>query len=103
MENEQGVKKKSWLKVPHTYTIIFAIIFSRYCKLYYTAGEFERVEDEEGRMLVVDGSYHHIESEPVSFLKCLQRFQWVSKKGLKLFSTFFSQWCIWYYSFYRCY
>ena len=67
------------------------------------AGEFERVEDEEGRMLVVDGSYHHIESEPVSFLKCLQRFQWVSKKGLKLFSTFFSQWCFWYYSFYRCY
>ena len=39
-------------------------------------------------MLVVDGSYHHIESEPVSFLKCLQRFQWVSKRGSNYFLHF---------------
>ena len=56
MENEQGVKKKSWLKVPHTYTIIFAIIFLAGIASYIIpAGEFERVEDEEGRNEHVGG------------------------------------------------
>ena len=48
------------------------------------AGEFERVEDEEGRMLVVDGSYHHIESEPVSFFEMFTAVPMGLEKGAQI-------------------
>ncbi|MEA0555063.1 AbgT family transporter [Lysinibacillus irui] len=85
MENEQNVKKRSWLKVPHTYTIIFAIIFLAGIASYIIpAGEFDRVEDEEGRMLVVDGSYHHIESDPVSFFEMFTAIPMGLEKGAQI-------------------
>ena len=85
MENEQLVKKKSWLKVPHTYTIIFAIIFLAGIASYIIpAGEFERVEDEEGRMLVVEGSYHSIESDPVSFFEMFTAIPLGLEKGAQI-------------------
>jgi len=85
MENEQMAKKKSWLKVPHTYTIIFAIIFLAGILSYIIpAGEFDRVEDKEGRMLVVDGSYHHIESEPVSFFEMFTAIPMGLEKGAQI-------------------
>lgn len=85
MENEQMAKKKNGLKVPHTYTIIFAIIFLAGILSYIIpAGEFDRVEDKEGRMLVVDGSYHHIESEPVSFFEMFTAIPMGLEKGAQI-------------------
>jgi len=85
MENEQREKKRSWLKVPHTYTIIFAIIFLAGILSYIIpAGEFDRVEDDEGRMLVVDGSYHHIESDPVSFFEMFTAIPMGLEKGAQI-------------------
>lgn len=85
MENEQRVKKKSWLKVPHTYTIIFAIIFLAGIASYIIpAGEFDRVEDPEGRMLVVDGSYHHIDSNPVSIFEMFTAVPMGLEKGAQI-------------------
>lgn len=72
METEKNtipVAKKSWIKVPHTYTLIMIIIMIAGLASYVIpAGEFERVEDKEsGRILVVDDSYHTVDSDPVSF------------------------------------
>jgi uncharacterized ion transporter superfamily protein YfcC len=89
METEKNivpVKKKAWLKVPHTYTLIFIIIILAGLASYVIpAGEFDRVEDEEsGRMLVVDGSYHAIEQDPVSFFDLFTSIPLGLEKGAQI-------------------
>lgn len=74
------------IKVPHTYTIIFAIIFLAGLASYIVpAGQFERQEDpESGRMLVVDGSYEQIEQNPVSIFELFTAIPMGLEKGAQI-------------------
>ncbi|MDM5213118.1 AbgT family transporter [Peribacillus sp. NJ4] len=85
-KNSVPVKKKTRLKVPHTYTLIFIIIILAGLASYVIpAGEFDRVEDKEsGRMLVVDGSYHAIEQDPVSFFDLFTSIPLGLEKGAQI-------------------
>ncbi|MCD8053894.1 MAG: C4-dicarboxylate ABC transporter permease [Lachnospiraceae bacterium] len=66
---EKSKKTKS-LKAPHTFVILMIIILIATALTYVIpAGEYTRYEDAAtGRTLVEAGSYHTIDSSPVSFL-----------------------------------
>ncbi|MCP1146434.1 AbgT family transporter [Lysinibacillus endophyticus] len=84
--NVSDKKKSAWLKIPHTYTLIFIIIiFAGLLSYILPAGEFDRVEDPEtGKMLVVEGSYHQIESDPVSFFELFTAIPQGLEKGAQI-------------------
>lgn len=64
MNNEKS-KKKRGLRVPHTYTIIFAIIlFMTILTWIVPSGEFDTEETADGRTVVISGTYHEVESNP---------------------------------------
>ena len=59
-------------RVPHIYVLLAAIIFI--CAIgtwVLPAGEFERKANEAGRMLVVPGTYHAVDSNPIGFMDLL--------------------------------
>lgn len=72
MTSHEGEKdaKKWYKKVPHVFTLLIIIIF--FCTLLtyiIPAGEFNRVSVEgTSREIVVAGSYHNVESSPISLL-----------------------------------
>lgn len=68
-ETPTTIEKKPKFKVPHTYVIILAIIIIATIATYLVpAGEFDRETMEStGRTVVVDGSYHTVEQNPVGF------------------------------------
>lgn len=56
-------------KVPHVFVILFSVIILAAIMTYLVpAGEYERIENDQGRTIVVDGSYQAVENTPVSFL-----------------------------------
>lgn len=57
-------------KVPHTYVLIFTLIVIAVSLTWVIpAGSFERVKDiVTGKSVIIQGTYHVIESKPVSFL-----------------------------------
>lgn len=59
-----------FLKVPHTYVILVAIIlFAALLTYILPSGKYERVEDSStGQTVVVPNSYEHSDAEPVSLL-----------------------------------
>lgn len=60
-----GEKKKKF-NLPHIFIILFGIIvFCTILTWILPAGEFDRVENADGRMLAVAGSWHEVESSPV--------------------------------------
>ena len=62
-------ERKFSLKVPHTYTIIFMImIIMTILTWIIPSGVFDTMENEEGRSLVVAGTYHIVESNPQGFM-----------------------------------
>jgi len=63
-------KSKRKITVPHSYVLIFILIVIAALATYIVpSGSFDRVLDEaSGRTLVVPGSYHRVENNPVSFL-----------------------------------
>lgn len=66
-------KKKSLFKMPHIYVLLVSII--AICALaswVLPAGEFERVANEAGTMVVVPGTYHAIERTPVGPFQMVQ-------------------------------
>ncbi|MDO3409932.1 AbgT family transporter [Saccharibacillus sp. CPCC 101409] len=67
-ETPVDVKLRQRFKMPHTFVILFLLVLLGAALTYLIpSGEFDRVEDEAtGRSLVVPGSYHHVESDPVS-------------------------------------
>jgi uncharacterized ion transporter superfamily protein YfcC len=69
METNQ-VKKRNFLKMPHTFVIIiFFIFFAALLTYLLPAGEFERVKDEAtGQTLVVENTFKSVEQSPVSIL-----------------------------------
>lgn len=57
--------KKLKLKIPHTYTIIFCIIlFMTILTWLVPSGVFDTRETDDGRTVVVPGTYHEVESNP---------------------------------------
>lgn len=67
-------KKKKWeIEVPHTYFIIFMILILCAVLTYVLpAGQYDRVENDAGRMVVVADSFHNVESNPISLLDFLK-------------------------------
>ena len=64
--NNKPQEKRKKIKMPHIYVLLILII--AICAIgswILPAGEFERVANESGRMIVVPGTYHVIESSPV--------------------------------------
>src|SRR5690625_2985856 len=67
------IGKKNKFQVPHVYVIIFSLIIIGAIATYIVpAGEYERSTDEEGRTVVIEGTYAHVESTPVGFLEIFQ-------------------------------
>ncbi len=59
---------KKTFKMPHTYAIIFGIVLlSALLANIVPAGQFDRVANEAGKMIVVPGSFHYVESVGCSF------------------------------------
>ncbi len=65
-------KKKTW-KMPHTYAIIVGLIIICTILTYIVpAGTFDRVVNEEGRTVVVPGSFHYVDKTPVGPFQMVQ-------------------------------
>ena len=63
-----GEKKK--FSVPHVFILLFAIIvICTVLTWIVPAGEFDRVEGANGRMLAVAGTWHEVESSPVGIFQ----------------------------------
>ncbi|MCR5482134.1 MAG: AbgT family transporter [Clostridia bacterium] len=72
MGNEPTLNKKK-RQLPHIFIILFGIIVV--CTILtwiIPAGEFDRVENEAGRMVAVAGTWHEIDASPVGPFKMFQ-------------------------------
>ena len=68
--SESSTKKS---RMPHIYVLIVGIIFA--CALaswILPAGEFDRVKNEAGRMVVVPGTFHTVEPSPVGLFGAIK-------------------------------
>ena len=66
MENE---KKKRRLKVPHPYKLIFCIIILMTILTWIVpSGQFDTMENADGRTVVIAGTYHEVGSNPQGIL-----------------------------------
>lgn len=67
-----GIMKKE-MKMPHTLVIIFGIMLLVSIATYFVpGGAYERVVNEAGRTVVVDGSFAYLESNPQGIFEILQ-------------------------------
>ena len=67
--NDQTVKKKKFREAPHPFIILFVVVIIMAALTYLVpAGQYDRVVNDDGRTIAVDGSYHTIESNPAGFL-----------------------------------
>lgn len=70
MQKKNEVKKS---KMPHIYVLIVCIIlFCAVGSWILPAGEFDRVKNEAGRMIVAPGTYHIVESSRVSLFSAIK-------------------------------
>lgn len=85
-------KKKKQFKIPHTYVILgIIIVIMAILTWIVPAGEFDRVVDEaSGRTLVVPGSYHQVDSNPVGLFRLLTIVQeaMIDSSGIIFFIFF---------------
>lgn len=67
MQSDIETKKKKF-EFPHVFVLLFAmiVIFSILTH-FIPSGEFDRVETDDGQTVVVDGTYHEVEGNPVGF------------------------------------
>ena len=71
-ESSEEVMKKE-MKMPHTLVIIFAIIILVSIATYFVpGGAYERVVNEAGKTVVVDGTFSYVESNPQGLFAVLQ-------------------------------
>lgn len=64
-QEESPVESKRKFQFPHVFVILFGIIVLVGISSYFIpAGEYDRVANEEGREIVVEGTYHAVESNP---------------------------------------
>ncbi|MBP1961854.1 YfcC family protein [Paenibacillus aceris] len=71
MDSTAKTSSRQWFKMPHTFVILFILVFVA-AALTYTipSGKFERVKDKvTGKSLLVTGSYHHVDPSPVSLIE----------------------------------
>jgi uncharacterized ion transporter superfamily protein YfcC len=65
----QAVKEKKKFEFPHGFVILFAFLVITVISTYFIpAGEYDRTTDENGQTLVVDGTYHRVDSNPTGFM-----------------------------------
>lgn len=73
--------KKRKFVIPHTYAIIFSIILIMAAATYLIpAGEYDR-EEVNDRQVVVDGSFHAVEQDPVSIFEIFKSVPLGMEKG----------------------
>lgn len=77
MDNQNAVndqEKKKWkFSIPHVYVILFIVIIIAAIATYLVpAGEYDRIVNDEGRTIVVDGTYHEVDASPTGFLEIFQ-------------------------------
>lgn len=86
------MKEKKKFQIPHTYVILGIIIcIVAILTWIVPAGEFDRMVDEEtGRTLVVAGSYHHVESNPIGLFRLFTLLQeaMIDSSGIIFFIFF---------------
>ena len=84
--SEQTTPAKKRFSVPHTYAILFIIIILAALASYVLpTGEFERVKDAaSGKTIVVNGSYHEVESSPVGFFDMFKAIPDGMQKGSQI-------------------
>ncbi|QUG42757.1 YfcC family protein [Psychrobacillus sp. INOP01] len=69
ISNEQTLKQKKIREAPHPFIILFVVVIVMAALTYLIpAGQYERVVTEDGRSVVVDGSYTTIDSKSAGFL-----------------------------------
>ena len=86
---EESVKKKKFREAPHPFVILFTVVIIMAALTYLIpAGQYDRVEDADGRTIVVDGSYQTIDSSPAGFLDIFNAIHKGMFKLLQLFSLF---------------
>src|SRR5699024_9059986 len=72
-ENANSDKPKSKFEFPHVFAILFSLIIVMALLTYVIpAGEYDREITDEGETVVVDGTYHTVESSPVGFFGIFQ-------------------------------
>ena len=72
---QQNEKKGRWsnFKVPHTLSLIVMImIFVAIATYFVPAGAYEKVVNEAGRTVVVEGSFKYVESNPQGIFQLLK-------------------------------
>ncbi|RNB82000.1 putative basic amino acid antiporter YfcC [Brevibacillus fluminis] len=84
--SRQALPAKKRFSVPHTYAILFIIIILAALASYVLpTGEFERVKDAaSGKTIVVNGSYHAVESSPVGFFDMFKAIPEGMQKGSQI-------------------
>lgn len=87
----ERIQKKKF-NIPHTYVILgMIILLATVLTWIVPAGEFDRAVDESiGRTLLVPGSYHSVESNPVGLFRllCLVQQGMVDSSGIIFFIFF---------------
>ena len=72
-KTKQQKNSKKGIKVPHTLVIIAAIIVIVSIATYFIpGGAYEKVVNEAGKNVVVDGSFKYIKNQPQDLFKVLQ-------------------------------
>ncbi|MCP2035599.1 putative ion transporter superfamily protein YfcC [Planomicrobium sp. HSC-17F08] len=70
---EISSKKKKKREAMHPFNILFIVILFMALLTYFVpAGEYERITNDAGQTVVVDGSYTQIDSNPAGFLSVFQ-------------------------------
>ncbi|MGM8213431.1 YfcC family protein [Virgibacillus sp. W0430] len=70
---KNAIDLQNRFKVPHVYVIIFCLIVLAAVATYIVpAGEYERITDDDGRTIVVEGTFTQIDSTPVGFMEIFQ-------------------------------
>ncbi|WLR51980.1 YfcC family protein [Bacillus tianshenii] len=66
-------EKKKRFQFPHVFVLLFGvIIIAAFATYFIPAGEYERVVNDAGRTVVVDGTYQSSESSPAGFFSVFQ-------------------------------
>ncbi|HLQ70934.1 MAG TPA: C4-dicarboxylate ABC transporter permease [Bacillota bacterium] len=69
MQSNGGIQQKKKFQSPHVFVLLFGmiVVFSILTH-FIPSGEFDRIETDDGRTEVVDGTYHAVEDNPTDFL-----------------------------------
>ena len=70
MSNQPKIGEKKKFQLPHIYVLLFGIIvFCTILTWIVPAGNFDRIENESGRMIAVAGTWHPVDQTPVGPFK----------------------------------